>query len=67
MRKENSAMAKNNRIQRYSLPESQMKRKKKHHYLTKKNARRLLKIGFSLANLVLKLIEVAEKIQGLMQ
>lgn len=60
-------MAKNNRIQRYSLPESPTKSKKKRRYLTKKNAQRLLKIGFSLANLVLKLIEVAEKIQGLMK
>ena len=57
-------MAKNNRIQRNSLHGSPARSKKKNFKLTKKGVIRLMKIGFSLANLVLKLVEFAEKIQG---
>jgi hypothetical protein len=57
-------MAKNNRTQRNSLLDSPKRGKKKTFKLTKKTVQRLLKIGFSIAHLVLKLVEVAEKIQG---
>lgn len=41
------------------------KQKKKERWLTRKNTKRLLKIAFSMADLILKLVLVVEKIKGL--